>query len=141
MKKNDEEFCQIFAVSFLKKLQIMGYDFMFFHTPNSGHRSKSEASKFKLMGVLPGVPDLQFITPKGVFFIELKKDTGRLSTSQKEFADIVNRYKINVHQVFFQTPQECIEKISEVLREYVDIQKSDISSASAKALTGFGVKS
>src|SRR6187551_2110309 len=33
---------------------------LFWHTPNGEHRDPKTAAKLKAMGVLPGVPDLQF---------------------------------------------------------------------------------
>lgn len=58
-----------------------------FHIPNGGLRSKREAHTFKLMGVLPGVPDV-FIpigtTDKHGLYIEFKDEKGRLSDAQKE---------------------------------------------------------
>ncbi|MGE0630938.1 MAG: VRR-NUC domain-containing protein [Pseudobdellovibrionaceae bacterium] len=47
-------------------------------TPNGGHRHPLEAAKFKMTGVLAGVPDLFIAEPKGKFhgmFVELKCTT------------------------------------------------------------------
>jgi hypothetical protein len=44
-----------------------------FHVPNGGQRNKREAALFKAMGVSPGVPDLIFVGPGKVFFVELKR--------------------------------------------------------------------
>ncbi len=54
-------------------------DKILFHVPNGGHRNIAEAFKFKLMGVLAGVPDLFLAFPKNGFgglFIELKTKSG-----------------------------------------------------------------
>ena len=61
------------------------------HIPNGGLRSKSEAVRFKRMGVKPGVPDLFLPVPRGSshgLFVEMKRRKGgRLSEEQKEWAD------------------------------------------------------
>lgn len=55
------------------------------HTPNGGYRSKAQAADFKKMGVVSGVPDLQFIAPgPRLVFIELKAKKGRRSEEQEE---------------------------------------------------------
>lgn len=59
---------------------------IWFHCANGGKRTKPEASLFKAMGVLPGVPDLVFVMPNGqTAFIELKAPGGTLSNEQIEF--------------------------------------------------------
>ena len=67
-----------------------------FHCPNGGLRDIRVASKLKLMGVLPGVPDLMFIwgelvaaptlliMPR-ILFLELKRRGGKLSPEQVAF--------------------------------------------------------
>jgi hypothetical protein len=52
MKKNDEQFIQIYICSFLRKLQLHYPNFIFFSIPNGGSRNKQEASNLKLAGVL-----------------------------------------------------------------------------------------
>lgn len=58
---------------------------MLFHIPNGGQRSLREASKFKAMGVIPGVPDMCFITFGQVYFFEFKSGKGQLSKEQLEW--------------------------------------------------------
>jgi len=59
---------------------------LLFHIPNGGLRSKTEAVRFKRIGVKPGVPDLFLPVARGKFhglFIEMKrKKGGRLSAEQ-----------------------------------------------------------
>jgi len=55
---------------------------LFWHTPSGGYRHKMEASKFKRMGTIPGVPDLFF--PSLKLFLELKTEKGKVSKVQKE---------------------------------------------------------
>jgi hypothetical protein len=55
------------------------------HIPNGGSRSKTEAAILKGMGVLPGAPDLVFLSASGSWCIELKAPGGKLSAAQVEF--------------------------------------------------------
>lgn len=62
-----------------------------YHTPNGGHRSKSEAVRFRRLGVHPGVSDLFLpVARKGYhgLWIEMKrKKGGRLSPDQKQWLE------------------------------------------------------
>jgi hypothetical protein len=61
---------------------------VFYHPPNGGSRHIAEASKLKLMGVNPGVPDVVLPLRAGMFsglYCELKKAGGAISKDQKIF--------------------------------------------------------
>lgn len=58
-------------------------DAWFCHVPNGGKRSKSEAARFKAMGVKAGVPDLLIIYQGRAHWVELKAGKGRLSEAQQ----------------------------------------------------------
>lgn len=58
------------------------------HIPNGGKRSKSEAARFKAMGVKAGVSDIFLPVARGGYhglYIELKAKDGRLSKDQANF--------------------------------------------------------
>lgn len=58
------------------------------HIPNGGMRSKSEAARFKAMGVKCGVSDVFLPVAKGGYhglYIELKAKDGRPEKEQKEW--------------------------------------------------------
>ena len=61
------------------------------HIPNGGLRSKSEAVRFKRLGVKAGVPDLFLPVARGGFhglWVEMKRQKGgRLSEDQKAWLD------------------------------------------------------
>lgn len=62
------------------------------HIPNGGKRSKSEAARFKAMGVKPGVSDIFLPAPRGKYhglYIELKAKDGKVSKEQKDFLTAV----------------------------------------------------
>lgn len=67
---------------------------LLFHVPNGGYRSPREGKKFKLMGVVAGVPDLLLLYHSRLFAIELKAKKGRLSDSQKLLHPIWNDHLV-----------------------------------------------
>ena len=66
---------------------------LFYHSPNGMHRDPSTAKKLKAMGVLPGVPDLQFhwaemvdqVKMRRVLYLEMKVGTRPQSEAQVAF--------------------------------------------------------
>ena len=69
--------------------QIIVDELSYFHIPNGGKRNPAEGKKFKDMGVLPGVPDYQFMWVSGgvfnIAYIEFKTAIGTQQKSQKDF--------------------------------------------------------
>ena len=65
------------------------------HIPNGGLRSKSEAVRFKRLGVRPGVSDLFLPTPVGKYhglWVEMKRQKGgKLSPDQKDWLERMNK--------------------------------------------------
>ncbi len=86
-----EDQLQKSVVQYLTMVFPPNGDVLFFHVPNGGRRDIREASKFKAMGVRPGVADLIFLSPGATHFIELKTDSGRQTPAQKDFARLVDR--------------------------------------------------
>lgn len=62
-------------------------DFEFWHVPNGAYYGGSaiRGAQFKRRGVRPGVPDLQIAYKGKMYFLELKREDGKLSTSQARF--------------------------------------------------------
>lgn len=64
-------------------------DILFYHIPNGGYRSKSEAARFQALGVQAGVPDICIPMPQKGYaglYIELKRRKGgKLSDAQKRW--------------------------------------------------------
>lgn len=135
MSKEIEYICHVFIVSFLKKLQQSGLDFVFFHTPNGGKRGKVEAAKLKMMGVLAGVPDITIISGHGVGFLEFKKLTGTLSNDQLKFIGSMEAYKIPVFVIAADLPSDMIKKSVPYIAKILGIDQNAISSISASVLT------
>lgn len=80
-RKTSEAALHMEVVRFLRYALPDGV--VFFHVPNGEKRDAAAAGKLKAMGVLPGVPDLVFIMPKGqAAFIELKRPGEVLSDAQ-----------------------------------------------------------
>lgn len=135
MKQNSEEFNQIFVVSFLKKLQISGLDFEFWHTPNGGSRNKSEAGRLKLMGVLSGVPDLCLMAYNIFAFIEFKTGKGKISKQQEEFIQKSSRYGWPVYTVYTDNPSDAINQVGKIMMDSFGARQNSISSISASVLS------
>ena len=87
--QKSEDALQIECAKFAKKaLYLAGEPQVFHHSPNGGNRTQREASKFKMMGVLAGVPDTFLPLKSDEFcglYIELKKAGGSPSKEQKQF--------------------------------------------------------
>ena len=84
-RNRPEQAIQRAVVEYLKLMENLG-ELTFFHVPNGGRRTRTEARIFKGLGVRAGVPDLVLMFPDGrTAFIEVKAATGRLSAKQKEF--------------------------------------------------------
>jgi len=73
------------------------YRGLLFHIPNGGARNKIEASKFRAIGVVSGIPDLCFLFKGKCYFFELKTELGRLSDNQKT---IIAQFKTQNIDVF-----------------------------------------
>lgn len=54
----------------------LGPDSFWFHSPNGGLRSASEAGRFKRMGVTPGLPDIGVVCAGRLIWLELKRAKG-----------------------------------------------------------------
>jgi hypothetical protein len=61
-----------------------------FHIPNGGYRGIEQATRFKAMGVVRGIPDLCLALPgmlnmhyKNALYIEMKADKGKASHDQE----------------------------------------------------------
>jgi hypothetical protein len=60
---------------------------IWFHPPNGGARSKTEAAILKGLGVKAGVADLIFLWKNGSGCIELKTTGKQLSKAQNDFSE------------------------------------------------------
>ena len=92
-----------------------------YHIPNGGKRSKSEAARFRAMGVKAGVSDLFLPCARGGYhglYVEMKALDGRPSAEQKKFAEAVRRegYKC----VFCYGAEEAEREIMRYLSETAD---------------------
>ena len=91
------------------------------HIPNGGLRSKSEAARFKRLGVRPGVSDLFLPAPRGKYhglWIEMKrKKGGKLSPDQKDWLDRMNR------KGYLALRADGAEEACEILYKYLTEEK------------------
>lgn len=82
--KHEEEQIQCAVAEYLD-LMAPRHGFWWAHYPAGGRRGIIEASKFKRMGVKPGVADVLIIKDQRAYWIELKADKGRQSGPQMGF--------------------------------------------------------
>lgn len=85
---------------------------LFFHIPNGGKRPIVEASHFKAMGVIAGIPDMFLAIPRkdyAGYFIEVKKEGENPTDQQKEIHERLRYagYKVEC----FDNDKICIESI------------------------------
>jgi len=69
---------------------------LMYHVPNGGKRSPQEANQFKAMGVVAGVPDLEFHFWRRTFFLECKTPQGKLSKKQVKIHQILDQHGFRV---------------------------------------------
>lgn len=62
-----------------------------FAVPNGGYRRLAEAKILVGLGVRRGVPDLVGVREGRMYALELKTETGKLSDSQREVLDLMER--------------------------------------------------
>ncbi len=74
------------------RLQYRRYKKLLFAVPNGGKRNAITASRLKAEGVVPGVSDLIFLYPNGIYpflCIEMKYGNNEQSEHQKEWQEDV----------------------------------------------------
>jgi len=69
---------------------------LMYHVPNGGKRNPIEAANFKAMGVVAGVPDLEFHFWRRTFFLECKTPQGIVSKEQKKIHQILDSHGFRV---------------------------------------------
>jgi hypothetical protein len=85
-RSNEEDRMQIALVGVFKLRRHD--DWLMHHSPNAGKRSDIAGVRLKALGMQPGWPDLEIISPDGlVHFIELKTAKGALSEAQRAFRE------------------------------------------------------
>jgi hypothetical protein len=82
-----------------------------FHIPNGMFSNAREGAKFKAQGVISGVPDLVFIWAGKTRYIEVKTESGRLSTEQ-----------VKLHQKWKEQGVEV--KVCRSSREIIELVRS-----------------
>lgn len=95
---------------------------LMYHTPNGGHRSKSEAGRFKAEGVKSGVPDIFLPVARGGYhglYIELKRQRGgKVSDTQRDWVKSLAEQDYLVHVC------KGWEAASNVIIEYLNMEAS-----------------
>lgn len=90
-----------------------GEDVFAFAVPNGGYRSAAEATNhLKRMGVVAGVPDIAVIVRGRAYFLEVKSDTGRVSSRQSFTFRRISKAGAPTYVV------NCLEHALEALEEW-----------------------
>lgn len=89
----DEEQTWLFSWAKISAIKYPELDLMY-HIPNGGMRKKSEAVRFRAMGVKSGVPDICLPVARGGYhgmYIELKALDGRPSENQNTWLSALEK--------------------------------------------------
>ena len=112
-----EDSLQIQSAAYIKKaLYNRKLPQVFHHCPNGGNRSQREASKMKLAGVLPGVPDIFIPLRSGEYsglYIELENGKGKLAQAQIDYMEAVTT------QGFLCLVVNDLETLQKTITEYL----------------------
>lgn len=85
-----------------------------FHVPNGGKRSVVEASIFKAMGTVSGIPDILFIYKGVLYAFELKADEGKLTDNQKYIHEQFKKQGVDV--VIIRSLDSFIQNIKQIIK-------------------------
>ena len=89
-------------------------DTLIFAIPNGGMRSKSQAMKLKVEGVVPGIPDL--FVPEWKLWIEMKKvKGGKISPEQQGMIDYLQ--SVGYYVIVGLGAEDARRKISQFIKE------------------------
>ena len=113
----DQEQIAVFEWANLLSGRYPELDLMY-HIPNGGKRSKSEAARFKAMGVKPGVSDICLPVARGKYhglYIELKALDGKPSQKQKDF---IEKIKLGG---YFGIIAYGAEEAIDIIKKYLEI--------------------
>jgi hypothetical protein len=89
-------------------------DTLIFAIPNGGLRSKTQAMKLKVEGVVPGIPDL--FVPAWKLWIEMKKvKGGKISPEQQAMIDYLQ--SVGYHVIVGLGAEDAWGKIQQFTRE------------------------
>lgn len=89
-------------------------DTLIFAIPNGGMRSKSQAMKLKVEGVVPGIPDL--FVPEWRLWIEMKKVKGGV-VSKEQQAMIKYLQSVNYCVIVGHGAEDAINQLTEKYHE------------------------
>ncbi|MBP5363390.1 MAG: VRR-NUC domain-containing protein [Ruminococcus sp.] len=105
------------AVNYYPELELM------YHVPNEGKRSTVTGSRFKQMGLKPGVPDIVLPVAHGGYtglYIEMKYGKNKVTENQSRWLDMLKR-EGNKTAVCYN-----FEEAKEVITEYLKADRTMI---------------
>jgi len=82
------------------------------HVPNEGKRNPITGNRLKAIGLVAGVPDLQFCYCGNTYFFELKTAKGRVSDKQAKIQSMLTEHGFQVYIIRdFDTFKKLINQI------------------------------
>lgn len=107
-----------------------------FAIPNGSYKSRAEANKYLVEGLLAGVPDMAFLSGGVTSYIEMKKDkSGKLQGVQQKQIDLMidNGFVVYLikgdYRAFFSALDICVRKnLDKSLECCVVIRESTVES-------------
>jgi hypothetical protein len=88
---------------------------LMYHVPNGGKMTGAKGNQLKALGVVAGVPDLEFHFWKRTFFLECKTPTGTVSRDQVKIHNILHEHGFRVF--VFRSLQEFQDIIFAIIED------------------------
>ena len=118
LSSEDNEQMLLFQWAAIAKNQYPELELMY-HVPNEGKRSTVTGSRFKQMGLKPGVPDIVLPVARGGYtglYIEMKYGKNKVTENQSRWLDMLKR-EGNQTAVCYNF-EEAKEVITKYLKDY-----------------------
>lgn len=107
---------------------------LMYHVPNGGKMSGARGNMLKAMGVISGIPDLEFHFWKRTFFLECKTPTGTVQKEQKAIHTILHEHGFRVF--VFRSLEQFQEIIFAILEDKSPLYQRGLKREAFEYRTG-----